>query len=133
MRKQTSSAIRIALVATVALMGGRATAEVERISIPFNPAHFTYPLRIDNTFFTLTPGTKQFFRGRSDDGCELDRMAITDDVKQIDGIRTRVVHDVVFEDAKCNGTLKKVEDTLDFYAQDDAGNVWYMGEHSEVC
>lgn len=123
---------RMALIAPIALLGAQASA-FERISIPFNPSHFSHPLRIDNTFFTLTPGTTQYFKGRSDDGCELDKMTITSDTKSIDGITTRVVHDVVFADDQCNGTLTKAEDTLDYYAQDDAGNVWYMGERSQDC
>lgn len=38
------------------------------------------------------------------------------------GVETVVVRDTAFED----GLL--VEDTLDWYAQDDDGNVWYLGE-----
>jgi hypothetical protein len=49
------------------------------------------------------------------------------------GVTTRVVHDVVFSDPQCNGSMIKQEDTLDYYAQDDAGNVWYMGEISRDC
>ena len=41
------------------------------------------------------------------------------------GIEARVVHDVVTED----GQLK--EDTLDWYAQDKAGNLWYLGEDTK--
>lgn len=38
------------------------------------------------------------------------------------GIEARVVHDVVTEDGQT------VEDTYDWYAQDAAGNIWYLGE-----
>jgi hypothetical protein len=38
------------------------------------------------------------------------------------GITARVVHDVVTEDGKL------VEVTDDWYAQDRAGNIWYLGE-----
>ena len=41
------------------------------------------------------------------------------------GIEARVVHDVVTED----GQLK--EDTFDWYAQDKAGNLWYLGEDTK--
>ncbi len=47
---------------------------------------------------------------------------VTNDTKKIEGITARVVRDTVTE----NGDL--VEDTFDWYAQDSAGNVWYMGE-----
>ena len=46
----------------------------------------------------------------------------TFETKTIAGIETLVVRDTAYED----GIL--VEDTLDWYAQDDDGNVWYMGE-----
>jgi len=41
------------------------------------------------------------------------------------GITARVVHDVVSE----NG--EPVEKTFDWYAQDTAGNVWYLGEDTK--
>ena len=41
------------------------------------------------------------------------------------GIEARVVHDVVTE----NGGL--VEDTYDWYAHEDDGNVWYLGEDTK--
>jgi sugar lactone lactonase YvrE len=44
------------------------------------------------------------------------------------GIKTVVVRDRGFT----NGELS--EDTLDWFAQDAAGNVWYFGEkHGRVC
>ena len=47
----------------------------------------------------------------------------TAETKQIaNGITARVVRDTVTED----GAL--IEDTFDWYAQDDDGNVWYLGE-----
>jgi hypothetical protein len=40
------------------------------------------------------------------------------------GVEARVVHDVATEDGEV------VEDTLDYYAQDGDGNVWYLGEET---
>ena len=40
------------------------------------------------------------------------------------GIEARVVHDLVTADGAV------VEDTLDWYAQDADGNVWYLGEET---
>ena len=48
-----------------------------------------------------------------------------DETREVFGIETRVVHDVVTED----GAL--VEDTFDWYAQDADGNVWYFGEETK--
>ena len=49
-------------------------------------------------------------------------VTVTDRTKRILGIDARVVHDIVAEEGDV------VEDTFDWYAQDDAGNVWYLGE-----
>ena len=51
-----------------------------------------------------------------------DTITVTNDTKEIQGIPTRVVNDTVFVEGKL------VETTGDGYAQDDKGNVWYMGE-----
>jgi hypothetical protein len=48
---------------------------------------------------------------------------VTADTAVRAGVTTRVVHDRVF---RSDGRLK--EDTLDHYAQDNNGNVWYFGE-----
>jgi hypothetical protein len=50
---------------------------------------------------------------------------VLDETREVMGIETRVVHDVVTED----GGL--VEDTYDWYAQDEDGNVWYFGEETQ--
>ena len=42
--------------------------------------------------------------------------------RTISGIQARVVHDRVWRNAVL------VEDTIDWYAQDNQGNVWYLGE-----
>jgi hypothetical protein len=52
-------------------------------------------------------------------------VTVTDREKKILGIDATVVHDVVTE----NGRPK--EDTWDWYAQDDEGNLWYLGEDTK--
>jgi len=47
---------------------------------------------------------------------------VTSDTKVILGVTCVVVHDVVSSGGQV------VEDTYDWYAQDDTGTVWYMGE-----
>ena len=51
-----------------------------------------------------------------------DIFVVTNDTKEVAGITTRVVHD--------DGYVKSdhEETTNDWFAQDDSGNVWYMGE-----
>jgi len=52
-------------------------------------------------------------------------VTVTNRTKVILGVTTTVVHDQVF--------VKKelVEDTEDWFAQDTAGNVWYLGEDTK--
>jgi hypothetical protein len=50
-------------------------------------------------------------------------VTVTDRTKIIaNGVEARVIHDVVSQDGQ------PVEVTDDWYAQDKAGNVWYLGE-----
>jgi hypothetical protein len=58
----------------------------------------------------------------TDDGVEEILVEVLDETRIVDGLLCRVVRDRVYLD----GLL--IEDTHDWYAQDDAGNVWYMGE-----
>ena len=51
-----------------------------------------------------------------------DTVTVTNDTKEIQGITTRVVNDTVWVEGKLTET------TNDWYAQDDKGNVWYLGE-----
>jgi hypothetical protein len=72
---------------------------------------------VDNPFMPLTPGTTTTF-----DGAERIEVTVTHDKKMILGVPTTVVRDQVF----VGGAV--AEDTLDWYAQDRSGNVWYFGE-----
>jgi hypothetical protein len=55
----------------------------------------------------------------------MDVFSVTNETKEILGVTTTVVHDQAF----VKGEL--VEDTLDWFAQDAAGNVWYFGEDTK--
>jgi hypothetical protein len=102
-----------------------ALAPVEEPYSPaIDPADFGGP--IDNPYHPLRPGTKFVFRGVGDDGRtpELNTVTVTHDTKRVMGIDAVVVLDEVFADGKPE------ERTFDWYAQDNAGNVWYLGEDS---
>ncbi len=75
---------------------------------------------VDNPFFPLVPGTVFTFEGSGEHVV----VTVTHDTKEILGITTTVVHDQVTVDGAVT------EDTTDWYAQDAAGNVWYMGEQT---
>jgi hypothetical protein len=87
-----------------------------------DPANFV--TTIDNPYFPLRPGTTFIYEGQMPDGFEHDEVAVTHNTRVILGVTCVEVHDSVFTD----GVL--TEDTLDWYAQDRDGNVWYFGENT---
>jgi len=76
---------------------------------------------VTNPLFPLTPGT-QFVYESANEHIQVD---VTTVRRTILGISCVEVHDV----ASVNGSI--TEDTLDWYAQDRDGNVWYMGEDTK--
>jgi len=79
---------------------------------------------IDNRYFPLEPGTDFLYEGVAEDGKtpQTDDMFVTHRTIEILGVKSTVVRDTVTS----RGRL--IERTFDWYAQDKAGNVWYMGE-----
>jgi len=88
-----------------------------------NRANFS--TNIDNPYFPLKPGTTYEYQAHTADGLITNFVRVTHKTKVILGVTCIEVHDTVF----LNG--QKTEDTLDWYAQDQEGNVWYFGEDSE--
>jgi len=80
---------------------------------------------VDNEFFPLIPGTTTIFEGDTDEGLERIEVTVLSETKVVMGVTCVVVRDTVSLDGEVT------EDTLDWYAQDDEGNVWYMGEDSK--
>src|SRR4029079_9264162 len=94
------------------------------IVIPFTPANFSNPLTINNVLFPLVPNTTFVYKEDTPDGCELDRMSVTNQTLVLDGVTTRAVHDIVYVGSSCSGRIfQKTEDTIDYYAQDNNRNV----------
>jgi hypothetical protein len=97
--------------------------------VEFDPAEFGSSTVIDNQFLPLTPGTQLVLEGRANRTGELlphtVTFTVTDLVKVIDGVPTRVMLDVDENEGEV------VEAELAFFAQDDAGNVWNLGEYPE--
>jgi hypothetical protein len=80
---------------------------------------------IDNPYMPFTPGSKWRYEGMSDGVREINEVTVTDRHQRVLGIDAVVVHDVV----ESGGAV--TEDTIDWYAQDKEGNVWYLGEQSK--
>ena len=74
----------------------------------------------------MAPGSRWVYRETDGEGgVQRVVVTVTEDTRTIQGIEARVVHDVVTEDGQL------VEDTLDWYAQDAEGNIWYLGEDTK--
>ena len=121
-------------LALAAALLAAAAANARTLSIPFSAANFPGSPVIDNTYFPLEPGTTFTYKGETPDGCEVVVTTVTSDTRTIAGVTTRIVHDTAYEGATCTTDPSAlVEDTLDYYAQDNSGNVWYFGEDTFHC
>src|SRR3954447_18948114 len=119
--EETDMRIKLTLLTAVALAasaGGAAAA------LPPLPPGRDFVRTIDNPWFPLKPGTVLKYRGESDGIPATDVLRVTHRTKRILGIRATVIDDRVY----MNGRL--AERTTDWYAQDKAGNVWYLGENT---
>jgi hypothetical protein len=119
-----------ALCTCAALTGGlvAATLPAEGAGRPqardgVDPAAFANP--VANPYFPLRPGTVTRLRGTDEGEKYREKVRVTHHTKQIEGVRTRVVLDVV---RRADGSL--AEKTHDWYAADRDGNVWYFGERT---
>lgn len=84
---------------------------------------------IPQPYFPLVPGAKLIYIVKDEEGNKLERIKVEvlAEVKEILGVNCIVVRDRVWEiDEEGERTL--IEDTFDWYAQDNLGNVWYFGE-----
>ncbi len=92
-------------------------------SIKLDPADFT--INIDNPYWPMSPGSKWVYSETDTKGTNQKVVVeVTGKTKMIaNGIEARVIRDTVSE----NGV--PVEITHDWYAQDKAGNIWYLGEY----
>ena len=95
-----------------------------KITDPYSPTiePSAFTTTIDNPYFPLTPGTRTIYEAATHDGLQRTTTEVTRETKKIMGVDTVVVHDTVTIDNEPR------EDTLDWYAQDNDGNVWYFGE-----
>jgi len=142
------------LVAVVLLLGlsGVVAHAGGLVDIPFDPINnFPAPPAINDinnpywTLYTQDLGERTFLyhtMPKVGDGCEVNYVWVKDQTVVIAGLKAWEVQDWVYADDDCDGQPDIVnmgppiiydlsENTLDWYAQDDDGNVWYLGEWTE--
>ena len=115
------------LVWTLSGCGGGGSSKSDKdAGDPAEPAfaasNFSQPTEIDNLYRPMVPGTVNLYQAETEDGVETIVVAVLDETREVNGVTSRVVRDRVYQD----GLL--IEDTHDWFAQDDAGHIWYMGE-----
>ena len=133
-RIRPAIAVGVAAVALAAIVGVTAHAgassppgKLPQGDDPVNLDPADFSARINNRQWPMRVGSRWIYRvtDMSDGSTDREVITVTRRTKLMaDGIRVRVVHDVVRHHGK------PVEVTDDWYAQDSKGNVWYFGEHT---
>jgi hypothetical protein len=95
----------------------------------FDARNFSRSTEVDNKWFPLRPGTQLWFRGSTrEDGRRVVHrqvFTVTDLTKVVAGVRTVIMWDRDYSEGEL------VEAELAFFAQDNGGNVWHLGEYPE--
>jgi hypothetical protein len=124
MRKLSAAIAVTAIAATIAVWAPWASGAGSSYEPVLDPADFT--TTIDNPYFPLPVGRTLVYQGVKDGQSQVDTVTVTNQTKLVaEGITARVVTDVATHDGA------KIEETSDWYAQDDQGNVWYVGEDTK--
>ena len=116
----------LAVLAAVAALAVPGAPQAATVLPDFSAATFVPDAPVTNPYFPLLPGTTAEYRAEfvlhGKTVIETTTRTVLPDRRDIGGISAVVVRDTSYE----NGVIQ--EDTFDFYAQDTAGNVWYLGE-----
>ena len=97
-----------------------AAQDSSEYSVEIDPANFVAV--IDNPYFPHIAGMRWVYEGQTLDGLERNEIEILSETREVMGVQTTIMHDVVYVDGELT------EDTYDWFAQDVDGNVWYFGE-----
>ena len=112
------------LVGVLAACSQTTTQTKEATAVPYavtlDPNDFVSV--VENPYLPRIPGTKYIYESRTDEGVELIEIEILAETKEILGIAATVMRDNVYLNDEV------IEDTFDWFAQDQDGNVWYLGE-----
>jgi hypothetical protein len=118
------SAVCASLALALLAACGQAADSLPRGDDPVTPDPGSLTVNVTNPWFPLKPGTRWTYRETTEDGEKVAVVVtVTSTTKRVrSGATARVVRDTATQNGKI------IEDTRDWYAQDAAGNVWYLGE-----
>ncbi len=102
--------------------GGTSAPAAPAAGREVDPARFVR--HVTNPWYPLRPGTTYRWAGTDNGRPTSDVLQVTHRTKRIQGVTTTVLLDRAY----VRGRLS--ESTIDWYAQDRAGNVWYFGERT---
>ena len=94
---------------------------------PYDPviASANFVSKITNPYAPFTPGMWWEYEKQTDEGLGRIRVEVLKKRRKIQGVTVTTLRDTVTLDGEV------IEDTIDWVAQDKAGNVWYFGEISK--
>jgi hypothetical protein len=127
----------LAVAAVAALTMGRASASASPPSTTpgfgpnctqlekFRARDFPERPKIQNTYLPLIPGMRSVFEGTVDGVPHRVEFTVTDLYKKMNGVNVLVVWDTDTSEDQL------VESELAFFAEDEDGNVWNLGEYPE--
>jgi hypothetical protein len=119
----------LGLFGVAAYAGGLVDTTFDSDNFPANSNEITNP------YWPLIPERTFKYWSKSKDGCEVNYVWVKNETLEIAGVLTQVVRDWVYVDENCNGVVDNgdflSENTIDWYAQDNDGNAWYLGEWTE--
>jgi len=101
-------------------------ASFAKSEVPTFPGADAFVDEVTNPYLAFERGKTFRYESETDEGLEVTIDEVTDLKKTVMGVDVTVVHDQVF----LNDEL--IEDTFDWYAQDEDGNVWYFGEDTKT-
>lgn len=125
------SASVLSLLLLMLSLGMTAIAEEPSDVLDLDPKNFDNPTNIDNEWYPMKPGMRFVWEGTSvDDEGETEThrvvFTVTDLTKEIAGIETVVCWDQDIVDGE-----ELVESEIVFFAQDNDGAIWSLGEYPE--
>lgn len=121
----------LSVLLPILFLGMTATAEEPSDVLKLDPKNFDNPTIIDNEWYPMKPGMRLVWEGSSidDEGeAETHRVifTVTDLTKEIAGVNTVVCWDQDIVDGE-----ELVESEIVFFAQDNDGAIWSLGEYPE--
>jgi hypothetical protein len=125
----TSSVLLLGMALVAPAQAVAPSVATQSVIENFNPVAFSNPTAITNPWLPFRPGTHWAWEGQATvDGERIARrveLTITDLTKVVGGIPTVVAYELDYNDNQL------IEAELIFFAQDDQGNVWHLGQYPE--